>query len=234
VDLRLIVYMLAQINFTLLLLFLFPQLLISQTWERYENDDMQPNDSIEIYYRNIKKNGFEYLEFKGACYVTSTLTVVSAVIRDAGEMHKWVYNVESAKSDTISDTERYTYIVHKSIGLIFKQRDSYVHSFISQNPNTFEVVIKGISAPDKISRRNKYIRIERGESEWKLIPITKSITKVVFQGYADPGGWISASLLTPLAKSKLWKLPYYSLLGLKDQVKKYKYKGVKYSFLKNF
>lgn len=206
----------------------------TQDWDKYFNDKILPHDSIEVYYRYKNKDGYDYLEFKGVTYINSNLTTLSAVIRDVENMKKWVYNVEYAKSTLISDRERYTYIIHKSIGFIFKQRDSYVHSLISQNPYSLEVTIKGTSSPNDYPKADKYIRIQEGESTWKFIPISKHRSKVVFQGYANPGGWVSSPFLTPMAKRELWKLPYYTLKGLKTQVIESKYKKIEYSFITNF
>ncbi len=219
-------------NIFLTLLFaVFSNILFSQDWEKYENSTINQEGDIKIFYRYIEIDNFKYLEFRGEAFVPSSLSTLIGVIRDVDNMHNWVYNVDSAKSHIISETERFTYIVHKQIGFIFKRRDSYVHSSIQQDQESLTVLIKGVSAPDKKPKRDGYTRIEKGESKWELIPITRNKTKVIFQGYADPGGILSSSLLSPLAKRKLWKLPFFSLRGLKEQSRNLEYANLRFPFI---
>ncbi len=215
-------------------LVLSPGYLVAQNWEQYTNSEMDSLEGIEIYYRYIQVDGFDYLEFKGSTLIQSPLTSLVAVLRDVQDMPNWVYNVESAKLMVINPMERYTYFVHKSIGIFFKPRDSYVYSILNQDSITLDVSIKGNSKPDKVERSDQYVRIEKGESQWVFIPVNKNTSKVIFQGYANPGGWISSSLLTPLAKSELWKLPYYTLKELKTHITAEKYQNASYSFIRNY
>jgi hypothetical protein len=219
---------------TLFIFTLLPHLLVAQHWDTVERSNILPVDSIAIYYRYIEIDGVDFLEFKGETYINSSLTSLASVLRDVDAMHEWLYNVDSARAENITEKERYTYFIHEPIGYIFKQRDSYIYSVISQNPTNLVVEINGVHAPDRGPRNTKYIRIEGGKSQWKLIPIDAKRTKVIFQGYADPGGWISPSVLIWLAKNEVWKLPYESLRNLKSQVKNAKYKNAEYLFIRNF
>lgn len=219
---------------SVLMILWLPGALVAQEWEHYSDTEMDTANEIEIFYRYIKVSGIDYLEFKGTTIINSPLTPLVAVIRDVAEMPKWVYNVESAELLIINEKERYTYFVHKSIGFFFKSRDSYVYSILSQDSGTLDVTVKGYSKPDKMKRTQQYVRIETGESHWLFSPISTSQSRVVFQGYANPGGWISASLLTPLAKSELWKLPYYSLKELQVQILEKKYQQVRFPFIENY
>ena len=218
----------------LFIFILLPHLLVAQPWDRVERSNILPVDSIVIYYRTIELDGVDFLEFKGETYINSSLTSLASVLRDVDTMQEWLYNVDSARAEIITEQERYTYFIHEPIGFIFKQRDSYIYSVISQNPKNLVVEINGVHAPDRGPRNNKFIRIEGGKSQWKFIPIDTKRTKVIFQGYADPGGWVSPWVVLWLAKNEVWKLPYESLRNLKSQVRKAKYKNVEYLSIKNY
>ena len=218
----------------LFIFILLPHLLVAQPWHRVERSNILPVDSIVIYYRTIEIDGVDFLEFKGETYINSSLTSLASVLRDVDAMHEWMNNVDSASVEIINEKERYTYFIHEPIGFFFKQRDSYIFSDISQNPKNLVVEINGEHAPDRGPRNNKFVRIEGGKSQWKFIPIATKRTKVIFQGYADPGGWVSPSVVLWLAKNEVWKLPYESLRNLKNQVRKAKYKNVEYLSIKNY
>ena len=219
---------------SLIVAMILPVMGVSQAWEKYLDTEMATQDSIEVYFRMLKKGESKYLEFKGVTFINASLTSLSAVLRDVDNLPNWIYNMESAKAYIINDTERYTYVTNKSVGVILKQRDSYVHSTIKQDPHTLEVTIHGKLLPDEIPKKAGYIRVQKGASTWTFVPVHSHRSKVVFQGYANPGGMISASWLAPLAKGEVWKLPYYSMKGLKNQVRKQQYQDVEYDFLKDF
>lgn len=201
-----------------------------QEWEKYEDSDMLAEDSISVFYRYVESEGREFLEFRGELHARASISTLLAVIRDASNMHNWVYNLSAASSRVISDTERYTHMLHEPI-FILKKRDSYIRSVLRQDPKTLQVVIDGESLPNDIPKLDGYVRVEKSRSKWELTPTAVGRTKVAFQGFADPGGWIGSSLLSPLAKGEIWKIPYYTLKGLNAQSKKDNYAKVRYPFI---
>ena len=56
-----------------------------------------------------------------------------------------------------------------------------------------------------------------------LEPLGYGVTRVVFQGYANPGGVLSNNLLQLLSESYLWRLPLESLQNLRGKVKEAPY-----------
>ena len=190
-------------------------------------------DDIVIFYRKLPLKTTP-LESKGVTHIKAKLSSLVAVIRDVESMHEWVYQVKSAEIDEIvNDTERYTYIVHNSPFWGLDERDSIVHSYVTQNPDTLEVQFRGKAAPNKRKKDGRYERIVSGMSTWKFIPQVNGWVEVRFQGYANPGGVVEKVAYPFLLKKFLWKLPFVSLNNLKVQVKKTKYKSISYSFIKN-
>lgn len=221
-------------NFCILILF-FCYIFITpsslaQEWILYKSSI--PED-ISIYYRSVPSQP-RMIEFKGTTKIKSKLSSLAAVIRDVDAMHEWVYQVKSAEVDElVSDTERYTYIVHNSPFWGFDERDSIVHSYVLQDVNTLKVIFRGEAAPNKRERDSRYERIVSGISIWKFVPLANNWVQVTFQGFANPGGVIEKVAYSFLVKKFLWKLPFESLKNLKYQVKKQKYQNVKYAFIKD-
>ncbi|MDX1812584.1 MAG: START domain-containing protein [Gammaproteobacteria bacterium] len=191
------------------------------------------SENINIYYR-VPSEEPSLVEFRGETIVQSNLTKLVAVIRDVELMHEWVYQVKSAKTDElVSDTERYTHIVHDAPIWGLKARDSYVYSSVKQDPVTLEVTFTGKSAPDHKGVDARYERIKKGRSYWKFIPLDSEHTKAIFQGYGDPGGYIEKVMFSFLVKQFLWRLPYETLRDLKKQVGKERYKNIRFSFIQD-
>lgn len=212
---------------------LFPQLSISQDWIREDMDKITADENIEIYYRYLVKDGFTYLEFKGETIINSDLSNIVSIVGDASKMHKWVYNLDSVKYEKINDRERYIYMVHKSGWWFLDQRDSYIHTIASQNPKSYEVVLKGVSAPMRGPEKDEFVRIKKGESKWRFYPEDVNRTKITFQGYANPGGNIQFEFLLPLQRSELLKLPFVSLSNLKNIVKQGDFNAKKIDWIMN-
>ena len=207
---------------------LFFSIALAEGWSLYKNSK---SDNIKISYRKVPSQQL-MVEFKGETKVRAKLSSLVSVIRDWKAMNQWVYKVKKAEIlELVSDTERYTYIIHKSPLWGFDERDSIVHSFVKQDPRTLEVVFHGEAAPNKKKIDDRYERIVSGKSTWRFFPSENDDVKVTFQGFANPGGNFARIAKPYLVKMFLWKLPYVSLKNLKSQVMKPKYQYSKFSFI---
>jgi len=192
-------------------------------------------DNIRIYYRTLATGN---VEFRGEMILESNVHSCVAILRDVDAMPSWVYNVKHAEVlEKISEYEAYSYVIN-TVPFPLNQRDSIIHTLLDQNPQTLVVTINGKSVPDYIVKKDNYVRLVEVNSYWQFTPLNKKYTKIVFQGYGEPGGYISAdiansSVFSWLTKSELWKLPYYTLKQMKSEIRKDKYQKAYFDFLKD-
>jgi len=224
----------AQILFCFMSHLLIPQWLsASEEWTLKKQDEQE---NIQVYYRTLDSGN---VEFRGELELTTSLHSCVALLRDVDDMPEWVYNVEQAKVlNIISEWEAYTYVVN-SVPFPLDQRDSIVHTLIEQDPATLAITINGRGVPNYIKEKEGFVRIEAVQSFWQFVPVTKDRTKVIFQGFGEPGGNIPAniartSIFAWLTKTELWKLPFFTLKNLKQHIQKEKYQNAHFSFLKEF
>ena len=119
----------------------------------------------------------------------------------------------------------------------FRNRDSVDLIQLTQTPSTKMITIDVRNAPDYIQHKEDYVRVPVAVSQWQLLPLANDRVKIIFTGYGEPGGSVSSdayrsSLFQWLVKQFLWKVPYKSLLGLKDHVSREKYQNRRYDFIK--
>jgi hypothetical protein len=118
----------------------------------------------------------------------------------------------------------------------FRNRDSANLIQLTQAPSTKIVTINVSNAPAYIEPKNGYVRVPVAVSQWQLLPLDNGQVKITFSGYGEPGGSISSnayhsSLFQWLMKQFLWKVPYKSLLGLKEYASREKYQNSRFDFI---
>ena len=192
-----------------------------------------PEDNIQIYYRTTNNGN---VEFKGETVVNSSLSGLVALLRDVESMKNWVHNVEKAQIlEKINEFEAYSYVVN-SFPFPFSPRDSVVRTLMRQDQSTLSVTIEGNSEPTFIEEQDGLVRVDNIKSSWRFTPLEKGKSKVVFQGYGEPGGNIPANIAQSrlfrwLIETQLWCLPFFTLKNIQDEIKNPKYQMTQYSFI---
>ena len=185
------------------------------------------DENIMIYYYQMD-NGLT--KFKGVTTVKSTLNSFIALINDLDNIPNWVTSIRKvAILKKNSQMDAYIYTVNK-MPWPLKDRDAIVYSRIVQDPKTHVITISGQAEPDFIPPNKRYIRVKKIESFWKLTPMHDHI-EVEFQGYGDPGGNISSIVFKWLYKFFLWRLPYYTLMNMRQMIQYPKYQQQKFNYI---
>jgi hypothetical protein len=213
---------------------------VDDTW-LLKIDDRE-NDVV-LHYR---KTADGLTEFRGVTHIKSSLSGFVALFRDVDAMPRWVDHAHKAtKLKQVSDYEVYAHIVTR-MPFPFTYRHSIVHTFISQDPLTREIVINGRDAeegyllklsPEKqvfLAEQNKYVLIRNLKSHWAFRPQADGMVEVEFQGYGDPGGSISKFIPQGLLRMFVWEAPYNTLKGMRKIVGKAEYQTRRFSFISEF
>jgi len=194
--------------------------LFAAEWELKKTDD---DLGIKVYTRAVEGSPFK--EFKGVTNLKSTLNGVVALVRDTENMPNWMFNMLSIKVlKEVNEKESYSYSVNKT-GPFMDDRDSVVHSVLSQDPTTKVVSMTLEGKPDYIPPSDDAVRVSSVNGLWQFTPNGNGTVEVVYQLHADPAG----SLPQGLINNFIMKSPLESLTGMHEQIGNYQDK--KFAFI---
>src|SRR6185503_15915343 len=184
---------------------------------------------IQVFSR-VSEQG--YPEFRGVTRVKSRLSAFVALFKDLDNMPNWAYRIRKAERlKVLSDTESYAYTINSLPPPLF-DRDTIVHSLISQDPATLKLTFRGSGVPDFAPKNDRYVRMPVVESTWTFTPLGEGMVEVVFEGYGDPGGNLSSGLLAWFVRLSLNEAPYQTMLQMKKQVVRPEYQAAHYAFVR--
>jgi len=184
---------------------------------------------IQIFSR-VNERG--YPEFRGVTRVRSTLSAFVALFKDLEHMPNWAYRIRKAERLTVvSDTETYAYTINSMPPPLF-DRDTIVHSTISQDAATLKMTFRGSGVPDYAPKKERFVRMPVVESVWTFTPLSAGVVEVVFEGYGDPGGNLSSGVLAWFVRLTLSEAPYQTMLQMKKFVAQPEYQAARYPFIR--
>jgi hypothetical protein len=196
-------------KFFILLLFsvFFSFNAFSQEWELKKE-----SDGIKVYTRVVK--GSPIQEFRGEVVAKSNLSTILSVIDNIPDYPKWMYKCSYAERlKKISESSGYAYSVLEQSWPV-TDRDACTFYYVTQDSNTkvVTIFIKGVS--NYIPEKPDKVRMPSIKGSWQLIPVSKGVTKIVYQIHSEAGGEVPAALVNMFVTNT----PYYNLLNLKKIV----------------
>lgn len=211
----------------LLLLILF-QLSSSFTFIDSENLEWRLkkiDNGITVYTRESTTSSFSELKMHGV--FETTISAVIALFKDIPNYTSWVYNCtvsESVKAST--DGEDYYYSVTSAPWPV-SDRDVVVHSKVSQDPQTW--VVKSVSEhiDGIVDKKDGLERVPLLKSAWTLIPLDDGKVDITYHLSVDPGGLIPSWL----SNLTLTIGPYNTMLALKEEITRMKYKDARFEYI---
>jgi hypothetical protein len=218
-------------NKSIMRLFLISTLLLSATsfcfsqnnWQKQKEDE-----GIIIYTQEIPNSNFK--AFKGEGEIDASLTNIVAVFLDMKSFIDWSPGAIEAKTlQKVAPNERINYIVTDAPWPV-TDRDGVYQFSITQNPTDQSVLVQVTAKEGHYPIQKKRIRITQSTGYWKLIPISKNKTKVIYENHADPAG----SLPAWLVNSSTVSLPFNTIKNLRKQAKKEQYQNRQFTFVKDF
>ena len=183
--------------------------------------------AIKVFVRDTPGSAIK--SFKGELIVNAKLTALVALIDDTKVYPKFFYQCKSAKNiKEVGNNQSYKYIV-TGMPWPVKDRDTIVHSVISQNKQTKQVEIKMQAAPTLMPLKKGRVRIKKMAGRWLLIPEKNGMTKVVYEMTVDPAGSLPKWLVNTMSTD----MPFNTLKNLSTLIKKPVYQTVKHAFIVN-
>jgi len=208
------------IVFLSLLLSSFTTTSPTSEWELNRNEH-----GIKVYTRSIK--GYPIKEVKVVTDIPSSLTSVTAALKDVVSYKSWIYGCKESKLlKVVSDSEFYYYTLTETPWPVMN-RDLVMHTKITQDPKTKTVYFKSTSASKLIPENKDVIRINKAETSWTFEPNQSNGITATYIARVDPAG----SFPDWLVNSLLIYGPHDTMTKLKQISQSLRYKSVKYSFI---
>jgi len=197
------------LNYKKLFVLLFVLLLtafnsFSQTWEL-----KMDQEGIKIYTRKIE--GSNVVQFKGEVTVKSNIGGILALIDSVPEYPKWMHNCgDSRRIKKINNSSGYSYYVIKAPWPV-TDRDACVYYKVAQDPATKIVTIAITGVKDYLPEKPDKVRVPSVTAFWQMIPVSKGVTKIVYQAHSEIGGYVPAAIIN----AYITETPYNNLLNLR-------------------
>lgn len=170
------------------------------------------SDGVKIYTRDVKGSSIQ--EFRGEVVAKSNLSTILSVIDNIADYPKWMYKCSYAERlKKINESSGYSYSVLDQSWPV-TDRDACTFYSVTQDSITMVVTIsiKGVS--NYIPVKSDKVRMPSIKGFWQLIPLSKGVTKIVYQIHSEAGGDIPAAVVNMFVTDT----PYYNLLNLKKIV----------------
>jgi len=145
-------------------------------------------NNISVYTKSLPNTNIKSLKIIMEADVP--INSVVALLLDISAYQKWVYKCnysEHLKAETPLSTYDYYQI---DFPWPFSDRDMYVHSRTTRNPETGIVTSESVGVPDFGPEKEDYIRIQEHQNKWIITPLSPTRTHLVYTLKADPAGAI--------------------------------------------
>jgi len=181
-------------------------------------------DGVKVFTRSDA--GYSLKSFKAQTRVKAPLASVVALLADTDSFTQWYTDCsENRILKKISNKEFITYFVNDSPFPVM-DRDSIMHTVISQDPTTKAVTFALTGQPKFIPEKDDYVRIPKLAGAWIMTPVSETETDVVILMSSDAGGSVPAFL----ANQQVTVAPYKTLVKMKPMLEKPKYKNASVDF----
>ncbi len=183
---------------------------------------------LDIVIATRAKQGTNIREFSAVTTVKSSLAGLVALIEDTGNLPNWMHRI--GRVDIVhrqDDHDLTAYTVIKAPWPLH-DRDTFMHSHLSQDAKTGTVTISSVSEPGGVGLQTGCIRMPEMDTDWVFQPLPGHRVKVTFRGFGLPGGvvpdWAVNLVVTDL--------PFGSLRNLKRQIQRQKYQDAHFDTIK--
>ena len=204
---------------TLILCLAIGNIFAQEDWKLVREDE-----GIKIYTK--KEVGFDYKTFKGHMVLESSIANFISVLIDVEGLSNWGYKVKSSKLLEKFGDSVLIYYSEAKAPFPYKNRDGIYLNRYKWNEDSRTLLVEIEILDEYLDLNEKLVRV-KGKGHWKVSELTSGKIDVIFQMQIDPGGSIPGWLANMFVTDS----PHYSLLNLKEVIKKEKYQNQKIEYL---
>lgn len=194
--------------------------LTGQTWE-LKNEV----EGIKVYTATVEKSDIKAVKVE--CTIEATLSQLTAVLLDIPASDEWIYSTKFCRIQKQISPQELIYHSEIDVPWPVHNRDFIVRVKIEQDSITKKLTVNGENLPTYLKEQEDVVRIMHTESNWTVTPRNQYLD-IVFTLHVHPGGSIPAWLINLFVT----RGPLETFRNLRSQVKKEKYNGARFEFVK--
>lgn len=180
---------------------------------------IKETNGVKVFFRDMPYQKLH--EVKILTTFNTNLSTIVAVMRDVPAYPTWVYKVDASKKVKDITNLEMIYYNHIDFPWPLSDRDVVIHTKVSQNAKTKEVISVSFAEPLAVPGNKDLVRIEVFNSKWTFTPKDKIVYgEYVFR--SNPGGSIPAWLVN----TSLDDGPVKTIQQLKKLLKMAKYQSL--------
>ena len=207
---------------SLVFIFSFEAVYTQDNWKLQRD-----KNGIKVYTQVVENSSLK--AFKGITEIDAEMETLVAVCKDVMAFPEWQSTTKTAQLlDTEGETGQIHYLEFPAPWPL-SNRDAITQFVYSFDSSSQSVHVKMLCLPDYLPEKEDIVRIKKSNGYYLFEPQNNGKIKVIYSAHGEPGGKIPAWL----ANSTVVDTPYHTLLNLKEQVKKEKYRGKTYGFIEN-
>ncbi|MCC6972172.1 MAG: hypothetical protein IT434_18315 [Phycisphaerales bacterium] len=173
---------------------------------------------VVVSSQTIKEEGDD-TRFRGVGIIDGEFYHVLTVLHDVPRFTEWMYKTIEAR--TLKNVDSHAYIIYSRVDAPwpFQDRDAVVLARARVIVPGKKAIgeFEGIQSP-LMGKVKGVVRFPTIKGHYLIEAVTPKQTRVTYQVEADPGGWIPRWAARRANK----ELPLFTLLSLREQVKKTK------------
>lgn len=174
------------------------------TWELAREG--KARDDVSTWTRDVEGQTLD--AFKGQIEVPYSMLTVLAVIADVDRFPDWVYQCDYAKlMPEIANNVTYVHI--EGIWPV-SDRDVVTETEVTQDPNTLAIRLSTEATGGLYPKQPGKVRLPALQNDFTLEPLDDGWTRLTFETFVDPGGFIPGWLANIVAV----RAPQDSLEGM--------------------
>ena len=183
-------------------------------------------DGITVYTRASDSSDFRQLKMN--VQLKTRLSALVALYKDVPGYMNWVYSCKvSEVLKGGAENEQYYYSESETPWPV-SNRDATLYSVIEQDSNTLIVTSVSRSVIGLKPEVKGNVRVTKLYSVWTLVPMGDGMVDVTYFLSVDPAGWVPAWLMNMTIAIG----PLKTLRNLREEIKKDKYTGAEFDFIK--
>ncbi len=168
------------------------------------------NKGIKVYTREYPNSDIK--EFKAETVIKTDIKKLTALLNDVPKLNTWMENVLKAEVIKTEKNKRYIRFII-DFPWPFSDRDLVmVETKTISSDGTITYTDK--NAPNAYPEQEDFVRMQKAEGKWILIPQKNGYVKVIYKFYGDPAGSIPNWLVNLFIVDG----PYNTLLNMRKKV----------------
>lgn len=202
-------------------LFLTTLLHAADTWEQVRNPAAR--DDVKVWVKPVP--GQSLKAFKGVIEVPHSMLTALAVLGDIPRFPEWVFQCNDAQP--LSDLGHDINYVHISGIWPVADRDAVTRTTLEQDPQTLAITAHTVVANGLYPEKKGTVRLPALDNRFIFEPLPDGWTRITFETFADPGGFIPGWLANLVAVDA----PLDTLEGMSELMREDKYQITRYQQL---